>query len=81
MWDIRNKRYTGNKSPVAEHVMNYTGGTSRNGFSSLVIDPAGITLYANCMDNKIYAYNISSYNSKPCKLFSPTITVSYYLIT
>lgn len=62
------KNYTVHKKdPIAKHTMNYTGHSTRNGFSSLLICPARITLYASCMDNIIYAYNISSYNPKPSK--------------
>ena len=48
--------------------MNYTGGSTRNGFTSLKICPAGIRLYASCMDNTIYTYNISTYKPDPSKL-------------
>ncbi|OXU19759.1 hypothetical protein TSAR_010467 [Trichomalopsis sarcophagae] len=65
-WDLR-KNYTAHKKePVAKHVMHYGGKRNTyNGFTSLLVDPAGITLYASCVDKKIYAYNISSYNPSP----------------
>ena len=69
MWDLRKNYTVHKKEPIAKHLMNYSGNSTRNGFSSLLICPARITLYASCMDNVIYAYNISSYNRKPGKCF------------
>ncbi|XP_063974719.1 protein lethal(2)denticleless [Diachasmimorpha longicaudata] len=65
VWDLRKNYSVHKKEPQPKHVMQYTGGSTRNGFTSLLMDPAGIILYASCMDNNIYAYNISSYNPKP----------------
>jgi len=67
VWDLRKIYTVHKKEPIAKHLMNYSGISTRNGFSSLLICPAKITLYASCMDNIIYAYNISSYNRKPGK--------------
>lgn len=68
VWDLRKNYTVHKKDPLAKHMMNYTGSSARNGFSSLLVCPARITLYASCMDNIIYAYNISSYNPKPGNL-------------
>jgi denticleless len=49
--------------------MNYGGKSNTyNGFTSLLICPSGIKMYASCVDKKIYAYNLSSYNPNPSKL-------------
>lgn len=90
VWDLRKNYTVHKKEPLAKYTMNYTGHSARNGFSSLLICPARITLYASCMDNVIYAYNISSYNPKPSKynnkkviLFIPNINsifIIFYLL-
>ncbi|XP_015601565.1 protein lethal(2)denticleless [Cephus cinctus] len=81
VWDLR-KNYTVHKrDPLAKHVMNYAGGSTRNGFTSLLVCPAGITLYASCMDNIIYAYNITSYNPKPVAEFYGHKNSTFYVKT
>lgn len=60
------KSYTTYKSdPIPKCVIPYAGGTARNGFSNLIIDPGGIKLYANCLDNVIYCYNIGACDPEP----------------
>ncbi|XP_053978906.1 protein lethal(2)denticleless [Hylaeus anthracinus] len=81
VWDLRKNYTVHKKEPVAKHTMNYTGHSTRNGFSSLLICPARITLYASCMDNIIYAYNISSYNPKPIAEFYGHQNCTYYVKT
>ncbi|XP_043255260.1 protein lethal(2)denticleless [Colletes gigas] len=81
VWDLRKNYTVYKKDPVAKYTMNYTGHSTRNGFSSLLICPAGITLYASCMDNIIYAYNISSYNPMPIAEFYGHQNCSYYVKT
>lgn len=81
VWDLRKNYTVHKKEPLAKHTMNYTGHSARNGFSSLLICPARITLYASCMDNIIYAYNISSYNPKPMAEFYGHQNCTYYVKT
>ncbi|KAG9432290.1 protein lethal(2)denticleless isoform X1 [Apis mellifera carnica] len=81
VWDLRKNYTVHKKDPIAKHTMNYTGHSTRNGFSSLLICPARITLYASCMDNIIYAYNISSYNPKPIAEFYGHQNRTYYVKT
>ncbi|KAK9303963.1 hypothetical protein QLX08_004539 [Tetragonisca angustula] len=81
VWDLRKNYTVHKKDPLAKHAMNYTGHSTKNGFSSLLICPARITLYASCMDNIIYAYNISSYSSKPIAEFYGHQNRTYYVKT
>ncbi|XP_015431620.1 PREDICTED: protein lethal(2)denticleless isoform X2 [Dufourea novaeangliae] len=81
VWDLRKNYTVHKKDPVAKYTMNYTGHSTRNGFSSLLICPARITLYASCMDNIIYSYNISSYNPKPIAEFYGHQNCTYYVKT
>ncbi|XP_076297342.1 WD40 domain-containing protein denticleless [Lasioglossum baleicum] len=81
VWDLRKTYTVHKKEPIAKHTMNYSGHSKRNGFSSLLICPARITLYASCMDNIIYAYNISSYNPNPISEFYGHQNRTYYVKT
>ncbi|XP_078037476.1 WD40 domain-containing protein denticleless [Augochlora pura] len=81
VWDLRKNYTVHKKEPIAKHTMNYNGHSTRNGFSSLLICPARITLYASCMDNIIYAYNISSYNPNPIAEYYGHQNCTYYVKT
>ncbi|XP_011882145.1 PREDICTED: protein lethal(2)denticleless [Vollenhovia emeryi] len=81
VWDLRKNYTVHKKEPIAKHLMNYSGNSTRNGFSSLLICPARITLYASCMDNVIYAYNVSSYNCKPVAEYYGHQNRTYYVKT
>ncbi|XP_014229719.1 protein lethal(2)denticleless isoform X1 [Trichogramma pretiosum] len=66
VWDLRKIYSTHKKFPVAKHVLLY-GGKSHTycGFTSVLVDPYGLNLYASCVDNVIYSYNLTSYNPNP----------------
>ncbi|KAL6259452.1 hypothetical protein P5V15_009372 [Pogonomyrmex californicus] len=81
VWDLRKNYTVHKKESTAKHLMNYAGNSTRNGFSSLLICPARITLYASCMDNIIYAYNVSSYNPKPVAEYYGHQNRTYYVKT
>ncbi|KAK0095467.1 hypothetical protein PV326_008285 [Microctonus aethiopoides] len=79
VWDLR-KNYTVHKNqPYAKHTLPYNGGTARNGFTSLAICPAQLKLYANCLDNVIYAYNLSSYSEQPIAEFYGHQNSTFYV--
>lgn len=65
MWDLRKNYRAYKREPVPKYVIPYTGITARNGFSNLMIDQCGLKLYANCLDNTIYCYNIGTCSAEP----------------
>lgn len=50
---------------MPKYIIPYPGNTTRNGFSNLTVDQYGVKLYANCLDNTIYCYNIGTCNPEP----------------
>lgn len=79
IWDLR-KNYTIHKGvPTPKYTLPYTGNTTRNGFSNLLVDPTGVKLYANCMDNNIYCYNIASYNPNPVMSYTGHQNSTFYV--
>lgn len=79
VWDLR-KNYTLHKNaPTPKCTLPYAGNTTRNGFSNLVIDPSGLKLYANCLDNNIYCYNIATYNPSPIMTYSGHQNGTFYI--
>ncbi|XP_046416465.1 protein lethal(2)denticleless isoform X1 [Neodiprion virginianus] len=79
VWDLRKNYSSHKRDPVAKNILQYTGGGSRNGFTSLLVCPAGVVLYASCMDNIIYAYNIATCNPKPVAEFYGHQNSTFYV--
>lgn len=65
VWDLRKNYRFYKREPVPKYIIPYAGNTTRNGFSNLTIDQYGLKLYANCLDNTIYCYNVSTCNPDP----------------
>ncbi|XP_024084418.1 protein lethal(2)denticleless isoform X2 [Cimex lectularius] len=49
------------------------------GFSSLAVSPCRMKLYANCVSNCMYCYDIASYREEPIKQFEGHTVSSYYI--
>ncbi|KAI4490717.1 hypothetical protein M0804_003661 [Polistes exclamans] len=81
VWDLRKNYTIYKKDAMPKHSMYYAGNSLKNGFSSLLICPARIKLYASCMDNVIYAYNITSYDEYPIAQFYGHQNSTYYVKT
>ncbi|KAF7990483.1 hypothetical protein HCN44_000288 [Aphidius gifuensis] len=81
VWDLRKNYSVHKKDPLPKYTMDYSGGSTKNGFTSLIVCPVGTTLYASCMDNIIYAYNISSYNKKPFAQYYGHENSTFYVKT
>ncbi|EFN76938.1 protein lethal(2)denticleless isoform X2 [Harpegnathos saltator] len=81
IWDLRKNYTVHKKEPIAKHQIKYTGNSSRNGFSSLSLCPARITLYASCMDHVIYSYNVSSHSHELLATYYGHQNHTYYVKT
>nr|CAD7605570.1 unnamed protein product [Timema genevievae] len=77
VWDLRKNYSVFKRAPVPLHVLPHPGGSSRNSFTSLVLDPGRLRLYASCIDDVIYCYNVSTYQRTPgkCGLVGLILTV------
>lgn len=65
IWDLRKNYVTYKKEAMPKSLILYPGNTTKNGYSNLIIDNEGVRLYANCLDNTIYCYNMCTYNNEP----------------
>nr|CAD7413954.1 unnamed protein product [Timema poppensis] len=65
VWDLRKNYSVYKRAPVPLHVLPHPGGSSRNSFTSLVLDPGRVRLYASCIDDVIYCYNVATYGKTP----------------
>ncbi|XP_030758524.1 protein lethal(2)denticleless-like isoform X1 [Sitophilus oryzae] len=79
VWDLRKTYSTLKKEPLPKFTIPYTGRTAKNGFSNLVIDSSGTKLYANCLDNTIYCYNVATYNVMPVAKYTGHQNSSFYI--
>lgn len=77
VWDLR-KTYISGK-PTAMKEIAYSGHTTRNGFSNLLLDKSRQRLYANCLDNTIYAYNIATYHPQPVMEYKGHQNSTFYI--
>lgn len=79
VWDLRRTYSTLKKEPIAKHNLPYAGNSACKGFTNLIVDDSGSKLYVNCMDSKIYCYNISSYSKEPHMVYSGLNINSFYI--
>lgn len=78
-WDLRRHYNVYKNNPTPKFVIPYSGNTSKNGFSSLVVNEEGTKLYANCLDNCIYCYNVSTYCTEPLMIYNGHQNSSFYI--
>lgn len=79
IWDLRKNYGTLKKEATPKNIIPYPGTTTKNGYSSLLIDNGGIKLYANCLDNTIYCYNIGTYDTQPAMRYIGHQNSTFYV--
>ncbi|XP_039593884.1 denticleless protein homolog [Polypterus senegalus] len=80
LWDLR-KNYTAHlQDPVPLQSYPYPGSSLRKlGFSSLVLDSSGSSLFANCTDENIYMFNMAGLKTEPVAVFSGHLNSTFYV--
>ncbi|XP_073949934.1 LOW QUALITY PROTEIN: protein lethal(2)denticleless-like [Choristoneura fumiferana] len=81
VWDLRKNYSSYNREPLPKHSIPYCGSSTKNGYTNLIIDDARMRLYASCMDNVIYCFNISTYNSLPEQRYVGHENSTFYIKT
>ncbi|EDW01206.1 GH21305 [Drosophila grimshawi] len=79
VWDLRRNYTAYRKEPLPRHSLPYAGHSTFKGFTNLIVDAAGTRLYANCMDNTIYCYNLVSYAPKPLASYKGLLNSTFYI--
>ncbi|KAK9869970.1 hypothetical protein WA026_006067 [Henosepilachna vigintioctopunctata] len=79
IWDLRKTHYNGKREPIPKFTLPYPGKSAKNGFSNLTIDSNCIKLYANCLDNNIYCYNIGTYDVNPIMTYYGHQNNTFYI--
>ncbi|XP_043861267.1 denticleless protein homolog isoform X3 [Dromiciops gliroides] len=80
VWDLR-KNYTSyRQDPVACKSFPYAGSSTRKlGYSSLILDSTGSTLFANCTDDNIYMFNMTGLKTSPVAILSGHQNSTFYV--
>ncbi|RLW06889.1 hypothetical protein DV515_00004040 [Chloebia gouldiae] len=66
VWDLRRNYAAFRQDPLPLRSFCYPGTSTRKlGYSSLVLDSTGANLFANCTDDSIYMFNMTSLRTTP----------------
>ncbi|CAH8834846.1 unnamed protein product [Trichobilharzia szidati] len=81
MWDLRRVFCVGSKKQAKpKAIFPYRGPSQKqSGYSDLVINSYRTRLYANCLDNIIYEYDLKQENTNPVFFYTGHVTDSFYV--
>ncbi|KAM6218377.1 denticleless protein homolog isoform 2-T2 [Rhynchocyon petersi] len=80
VWDLRKNYTTYRQEPIAAKSFLYPGSSTRKlGYSSLILDSTGSTLFANCTDDNIYMFNMTGLKTSPVASFSGHQNSTFYV--
>lgn len=79
VWDMRRNYSSYKREPTPKHCLSYAGTSTLKGFTNMLIDSTGLRLYASCMDNNIYCYNIGTYGEPLLKTYTGAKISSFYI--
>ncbi|KAJ2950319.1 hypothetical protein O0L34_g11685 [Tuta absoluta] len=81
VWDLRKNYSVYTREPLPKRAIPYCGSSTRNGYTNLVVDAARVRLYASCMDNVIYCFNVATYSALPERRYSGHENATFYIKT
>ncbi|XP_052739435.1 protein lethal(2)denticleless [Bicyclus anynana] len=81
VWDLRKNYNVYKREPLPKHSIPYCGSSTKNGYTNLVIDDARVRLYASCMDDVIYCFNISTHSALPEQRYVGHENSTFYIKT
>nr|XP_026486473.1 protein lethal(2)denticleless [Vanessa tameamea] len=81
VWDMRKNYGVYKREPLPKHSIPYCGSSARNGYTNLIIDDARVRLYASCMDDVIYCFNVSTFGSLPEQRYVGHENSTFYIKT
>ncbi|NWV50061.1 DTL protein, partial [Daphoenositta chrysoptera] len=80
VWDLRRNYAAFRQDPLPLRAFCYPGTSTRKlGYSSLVLDSTGANLFANCTDDSIYMFNMTSLRTAPVAVFSGHQNSTFYI--
>lgn len=81
VWDLRKNYSAYKREPLPMHSIPYCGSSTRNGFTNLIVDESRTRLYASCMDNVIYCFNVATCTTLPERRYVGHENGSFYIKT
>ncbi|XP_030051930.1 denticleless protein homolog [Microcaecilia unicolor] len=80
VWDLRKNYNSYRQEPAPMKVFPYPGASTRKlGYSSLVLDPTGSNLFANCTDDNIYMFSLTGLKTAAVAVFSGHQNSTFYI--
>lgn len=79
VWDIRKCYYAYKREPLPCYTMQHPGNSAKNSFTSLVLSPDSLKLYANCLDDTVYCYNTNTFKEKPIATYTGHLNSTFYV--
>ncbi|XP_056671874.1 denticleless protein homolog isoform X3 [Monodelphis domestica] len=80
VWDLRKNYTTFRQEPIACKSFPYPGSSTRKlGYSSLILDSTGSTLFANCTDDNIYVFNMTGLKTSPVAVLNGHQNSTFYV--
>lgn len=81
MWDLRKNYTVYKREPLPKHSIPYCGSSTRNGYTNLIVDESRTRLYASCMDNVIYCFNVATCSALPERRYIGHENSTFYIKT
>ncbi|CAH8448347.1 unnamed protein product [Schistosoma turkestanicum] len=81
MWDLRRVFCVGSKKQAKpKFILPYSGTSQKqSGYSDLTINSFKTRLYANCLDNVVYEYDLTKPATQPVFAYTGHVTDSFYV--
>ncbi|CAG9785882.1 unnamed protein product [Diatraea saccharalis] len=81
LWDLRKNYSVHRREPLPKRSIPYCGGSAKNGYTNLIVDDAGLRLYASCMDDVVYCFNVSAPGPLPERRYVGHENGTFYIKT
>jgi len=79
LWDLRKNYSLYKRDPLPKLELFHPGPSSTVGYTSLSLSPCHNYLYASCMDDTIYKYDIVNGFQKPCSRFTGASIKNFFI--
>ncbi|CAH8471181.1 unnamed protein product [Schistosoma bovis] len=81
MWDLRRVFCVGSKKQAKpKFILPYSGTSQKqSGYSDLVVNSYRTRLFANCLDNVVYEYDLTQLTTQPVFVYTGHVTDSFYV--
>ncbi|XP_063221374.1 protein lethal(2)denticleless isoform X2 [Bacillus rossius redtenbacheri] len=76
VWDLRKNYCAYRGDPIPVHNLKHSGNV---GFTSLVLDPGKVRLFASCLNGSIFCYNIATYSKEPVAEYTGATIGTFYV--